>query len=118
MTETKTRKPRRMVRDAIIRTIALDIANAANEVIATPISSTPSHPAVRPQSKTSLMLELLNRSEGATLDHLIAATGWLPHTARAALTGLRQKGHAIASEKNGDGARTYRIAAPEPEAAA
>ena len=26
---------------------------------------------------------------------LTAATGWLPHTARAALTGLKKKGHAV-----------------------
>ena len=29
------------------------------------------------------------------LDDLIGATGWLPHTTRAALTGLRQKGYCI-----------------------
>lgn len=31
---------------------------------------------------------------GASLDELAGATGWLPHTTRAALTGLRKKGHA------------------------
>ncbi len=31
----------------------------------------------------------------ATLDALIEATGWLPHTTRAALTGLRKKGYVI-----------------------
>lgn len=41
------------------------------------------------------MLSLLRRETGASLDELVAATGWLPHTTRAALTGLRKKGHAI-----------------------
>jgi DNA-binding MarR family transcriptional regulator len=42
---------------------------------------------------------LLQREEGATLGELIDATGWLPHTTRAALTGLRKKGHAIEKTK-------------------
>ena len=35
------------------------------------------------------MLEMLARTEGATLAELAAATDWLPKTIRAALTGLR-----------------------------
>lgn len=53
-------------------------------------------------SKTSAVLDLLRREEGATLAELIAATGWLPHTTRAALTGLRKKDHAIERGKRGD----------------
>ena len=49
---------------------------------------------------------------GATLDEMVTLTGWLPHTTRAALTGLRKKGHVITSDKI-DGVRTYRAAAPE-----
>ena len=52
---------------------------------------------------------MLQRTDGATLSELIAATGWLPHTTRAALTGLRKKGHAIDKSKR-DGATCYRIA--------
>jgi hypothetical protein len=52
------------------------------------------------------------RDEGATLNDMIAATGWLPHTTRAALTGLKKKGYAISSDKV-DGVRTYRGIAPE-----
>jgi hypothetical protein len=37
----------------------------------------------------------MQRTEGATLDDLITATGWLPHTTRVALTGLRKTGLAI-----------------------
>jgi Protein of unknown function (DUF3489) len=57
-------------------------------------------------------VSLLSRQQGATLADLTAATGWLPHTARAALTGLRQKGHALTSGKEVGGARTYWITAP------
>ncbi|MCW1401584.1 DUF3489 domain-containing protein [Novosphingobium sp. MW5] len=60
------------------------------------------------QTKTDLVLDLLRRPEGVTIDQLVAATGWLPHTTRAALTGLKKKGRTIVSEKS-DGIRSYRI---------
>ena len=52
-------------------------------------------PGVRAGSKRALIITLLQRAEGATLDDLIAATGWLPHTTRAALSGLRKSGMVI-----------------------
>lgn len=68
----------------------------------------PSVPAPRGQTKASLVLSLLQREAGVTLPELIEATGWLPHSMRAALTGLRKKGHAIARSKRDD-ATCYRI---------
>jgi hypothetical protein len=65
--------------------------------------------APRDGSKQALVIALLRRGEGAGLDELAAATGWLPHTTRAALTGLRKKGHALAREKRPDGTSLYRI---------
>lgn len=64
------------------------------------------------RSKQAQLAALLLRDEGATLDQMIALTGWLPHTTRAALTGLRSKGYVIDSDKI-DGVRTYRAVAPE-----
>jgi hypothetical protein len=61
-----------------------------------------------PESKIARVKALLGRDAGATLDKLVAATGWLPHTTRAALTGLRKKGHALTRSKRGD-ATCYRI---------
>jgi hypothetical protein len=52
-------------------------------------------PAAGRVSKQALIKDLLAREEGATLEEMMAATGWLPHTTRAALTGLRKKGFAI-----------------------
>ncbi|KQT31030.1 hypothetical protein ASG29_16135 [Sphingomonas sp. Leaf412] len=71
----------------------------------------PALPAAAPQkpaTKTDTVLSLLRRGEGATLADLIAATGWLPHTTRAALTGLRKKGHVLVKSKRDD-ATCYRI---------
>lgn len=66
-----------------------------------------------PLSKTSKrdqLAAMLVRDEGATIDQMIAALGWLPHTVRAALTGLKKLGYAIDSDKI-DGLRTYRAVA-------
>lgn len=70
----------------------------------------PRAPASGRVTKADRVLGLLTRPVGATLPELIEATGWLPHTTRAALTGLRKKGHAIARSKR-DGATCYRIEA-------
>ena len=61
-------------------------------------------------TKTSIVLDLLRREQGATLAELVALTGWLPHTTRAALTGLRKKGHVLEKSTRAD-ATCYRIEA-------
>ena len=61
-------------------------------------------------AKSPAVLALLQREDGATISELISATNWLPHTTRAALTGLRKKGHVIERSKRGD-ETCYRITA-------
>jgi homoserine dehydrogenase len=61
-------------------------------------------------SKSERVFTLL-RADDATIDELVSATGWLKHTTRAALTGLKNKGHVITAEKV-DGVRQYRIGTP------
>jgi Protein of unknown function (DUF3489) len=69
-----------------------------------------SHPArARDGSKLALVIEHLQRADGATIIDLTEATGWLPHTTRAALTGLRKRGYAVIRERIGDGDSVYRI---------
>ena len=65
--------------------------------------------APAPISKVDQVLALLGGEHGATLTEITELTGWLPHTARAALTGLRKKGHAITRDKRGE-VTCYRIA--------
>ena len=60
------------------------------------------------QSKTAMVVQLLQRSDGASLDELVRATGWLAHTTRAAMTGLKKKGHLIERRKV-DGVSKYFI---------
>lgn len=59
----------------------------------------------------TVLLDLLHRPEGATIAQIMAATGWLPHSARAALSGLRKKGHVVVKDA-GDAGTTYRIVEP------
>ncbi|WP_219894241.1 DUF3489 domain-containing protein [Aquisediminimonas profunda] len=66
-------------------------------------------PATKPtMTKREQLVVLLKRDGGASLDELVAALGWLPHTTRAALTGLKRTGHIIESDKI-EGVRRYRI---------
>jgi Protein of unknown function (DUF3489) len=65
--------------------------------------------APRDGSKLARVIDLLQRSDGATIPNLTEATGWLPHTTRAALTGLRKRGYAVIRERVGAGDSVYRI---------
>ena len=67
-----------------------------------------SQPAAPTHTKRDTILALLSRPNGASMDEMVATTGWLPHTTRAMLTGLKKKGHALASDKV-DGVRRYRV---------
>ena len=101
---TKSDKPqRRMARPPLEVGSSTAGATAAS---APPVNKTAPSPV--PGSKTAAVIALLERQEGATLAELVAATGWLSHTTRAALTGLRKKNHAIERFKRGD-ETCYRI---------
>jgi len=73
-------------------------------------------PRVARASKATLVLQMMQRANGATLEELVQATGWLPHTTRAVLTGLRKKGHRLDKSKR-DGLTCYRAGAT-PDATA
>jgi hypothetical protein len=68
--------------------------------------------ASRPGTKIAEVLALLARSKGASINELMGATGWLPHTTRAALTGLRQRGYAI--ERSRENATTRYVVMNNP----
>lgn len=81
--------------------------SAAVEEVADDAAAAASTP--RP-SKIGQVVVLLERPDGATLTEIMAATGWLAHSTRAALTGLRKKGHGVLTGKRGD-ETCYRIQA-------
>lgn len=68
-------------------------------------------PRTRDNSKQATVIGMLKRPEGATIQQIMAATGWLSHTVRGTFAGTFKKklGIALVSDK-GDGDRVYRIA--------
>jgi hypothetical protein len=81
-------------------------SKTGDEVI---VEEKPSSAAPRPGSKQALVVGMLAKEDGATLDALIEATGWLPHTTRAALTGLRKRGYSLERTRDGEKGSVYRI---------
>ena len=61
-------------------------------------------------TRAAQLVAMLKRKQGATLEDIVTATAWKPHTARAALTGIRKRGFAITSDKAEGKSRIYRIA--------
>ena len=105
-TDRKTSKPK-------IKSVVPRSAKSARRAsVRLPKPGSQTSALARPMTKRDQLAAMLVRDEGATLDQMIAATGWLPHTTRAALTGLRKAGYAIDSDKI-DGVRTYRAVAPK-----
>lgn len=100
--QPKQPKPRRMAREP------------QGEVVESPTVSEPAAAAAPAPAaphaggKQALVIALLHRPEGASIAELMAATGRLAHSTRAALTGLRKKGHAIERSQQAEGSR-YRI---------
>jgi hypothetical protein len=69
----------------------------------------------RAGSQLDRILGMLSTDKGAALDELTRATGWLPHTARAALTGLRKRGydvHLVRGDR--ETASVYRVTTAAP----
>lgn len=66
----------------------------------------------KPESKQAMVVNLLRRPDGATLDELVEATGWQRHSVRGVISGgLKKKlGLTIVSDKV-DAHRRYRITA-------
>ena len=62
-------------------------------------------------SKSAAIAKLLARPRGATVDEMISATGWQPHSVRAFLSGLRKRGQLLVREERKDGRGAYRAGA-------
>ncbi|SLN77033.1 DUF3489 domain-containing protein [Oceanibacterium hippocampi] len=73
----------------------------------------PANDAPRPGTKQALLVDLLKRKSGVTLDEAVEATGWQPHSVRGAISGTLHKklGLSVSSEKVEGRGRVYRIAA-------
>ena len=102
------------VTDAGLRAIGIEpvvvkTMTAIHKHAAEPPSPKP--PTPRPGTKQAMLISLLQAPEGATIEAMITATCWKPHTLRGAMSGALGKklGLIVTSAKEGDGARVYRI---------
>jgi len=66
----------------------------------------------RANSKKTAVLDLLRRSDGATLGEIAKATGWQNHSIRGFISGTvgKRMGLKVESSKSASGERTYKIA--------
>lgn len=63
-------------------------------------------------TKQALLIDLLKRKTGATIDEAVEATGWQAHSVRGAISGTLKKklGLNVTSEETEGRGRVYRIA--------
>ncbi|WP_374396988.1 DUF3489 domain-containing protein [Tabrizicola sp.] len=78
-----------------------------------PKGSAAAQPKLRAGTKQATLISMLRAPEGATIEEIMAATGWLSHTIRGALSGALKKklGLEISSEKDDARGRVYRLPA-------
>jgi biotin operon repressor len=74
--------------------------------------SQPPAAATRAGTKQALLIEHLSRPCGHSIGELTQILGWQRHTVRAAITGLRKKGHEVVRDKNDKGETVYRAQPP------
>ena len=80
--------------------------NKASEAKPAPKTRTP-----REGTKQATLITMLHAPDGATIEEIMAATGWQSHTVRGAMSGALKKklGLEITSEKVDDRGRVYHI---------
>ena len=76
----------------------------------------PKPPTQRAGTKQAMLIAMLQASTGATMEEIVAATGWQVHSARGAMSGALGKtlGLIVTSAKEADRGRVYRIDQPAP----
>ena len=104
-----------------IETEGADAPAGANEApIEEPATDTPTEAAAAPKARTpregtkqATLIAMLRAPDGATIEEIMAATGWQSHTVRGAMAGALKKklGLEVTSEKVEDRGRVYKLPA-------
>ena len=76
-------------------------------------ASVPDADRPRASTKRALLIGMLERPEGASVAEIGQRLGWLAHTVRAAITGLRHAGREVTRSKDAEGQSVYRLARVE-----
>ena len=90
--------------DAGLAAIGIEPEGAPTEV--------PKIPTLREGTKQAALIAMLRAPEGATIEEIVAALDWRPHTVRGAMAGAVKKklGLTVTSEKVEGRGRAYMIA--------
>jgi hypothetical protein len=92
--------------------------SATNATTNTPAPDTPAKTEAAPKAHTprtgtkqAALIDMLRAPDGATIDEIVAALEWQPHTARGAMSGALKKklGLTITSRTDDQRGRVYRI---------
>jgi hypothetical protein len=99
------------IEPVVVKTVVATRKHAA-ETPAT-MEATAAQSKQRAGTKQAMLITLLRATDGATMDEIVAATGWLAHTARGAMSGALGKklGLVVTSEKDATRGRVYRLPA-------
>ena len=100
-----------VVTDAGLRIIGIEPTVAQTMAVNQKDSEQVKSPTPRAGTKQAMLIDLLRTPDGATMDEIVAATGWLAHTARGAMSGALGKklGLVVTSEKDAARGRVYRL---------
>ena len=101
------------------------LAIGIEPVVVETMTATPKDAAETPEpkpptqldgTKQAMLITMLQAPTGATMDEIVAATGWQAHSARGAISGALGKKLRliVTSAKEADRGRVYRIDQPAP----
>ena len=93
------------IEQVVVKTVVAIREHAAKTTAAKPPTQQ------REGTKQAMLITLLREPDGATMDEIVATTGWLAHTARGAMSGALGKklGLVVTSTKENGRGRVYRI---------
>ncbi|MBB5224638.1 ribosomal protein L24 [Amaricoccus macauensis] len=94
--------------------LAYSTLRITDEQDETPPAEAPTAPVQRRKgTKQETLIEMLRAEGGATIDEIVAQTGWQSHTVRGAMSGALKKklGLELTSEKVEGRGRVYRLPA-------
>jgi hypothetical protein len=95
-------------------------AGATDALTEQPAPDTPTEPMAAPAARTpregtkqATLIAMLRAPDGATIEEIMAATGWQSHTVRGAMAGALKKklGLEVTSEKVENRGRVYKLPA-------
>jgi hypothetical protein len=99
------------IEPVVVKTVVAIRKHAADT--SAPTEPASAQPKLRTGTKQATLITMLRAPDGATIEEIMTATGWLAHTARGAMSGALGKklGLIVTSEKDALRGRVYKLPA-------